>query len=69
MFKLNAGEYGSRKLNLVYYFGTLGFIAFLFTTKEVTYVTALFGLFVALCGWYNQSNIREHDIDSNGGSK
>ena len=66
MFKLNTGEFGKRKLNLVYYFGTLGFIIFLFTTKEITYVTALFGLWVALCGWYNQSNIREHNINNGG---
>lgn len=63
MFKLNLDGQGKRKLNLVYYFGTLGFISFLFTTKEITYVTALFGLWVALCGWYNQSNIKEHDIE------
>ena len=66
MFKLNAGEPGKRKLNLVYYFGTLGFIIFLFAAKEIAYVTALFGLWVALCGWYNRSNIQEHDIDNRG---
>lgn len=57
---------GKRKLNIVYYFGSLGFIVFLFTSKEVACMIALFGLWTGLAGWYNQSNVKEH-LMKNGG--
>lgn len=59
---------GKRKLNIVYYFGSLGFIAFLFTPREVAYIIALFGLWTGLAGWYNQSNVEEHKLKNGGGS-
>ena len=59
---------GGRKLSVVYAFGVLGFVAFVLTTRSVAELTALLGFFVGIAGWYNQSNVREHQI-KNGGAK
>lgn len=58
---------GWRKLFLAVLFGVLGFVAFFFTPKDVSFYTALVGMLVALAGWYNKSNVDEHRV--NGGKK
>ena len=58
---------GKRKLWLVYVFGVFGGIVFAFSAKTIAELTALFGFWVALIGWYNQSNIREHQLKNGNG--
>lgn len=58
---------GWRKLFLAVLFGVLAFVAFFFTTKEVSFYTALVGVLIGLAGWYNKSNVDEHRV--NGGKK
>jgi len=59
---INMFKEGTRKLTLVYFFGILGSVVFWFSAKTIAELTALFGFWVALIGWYNTSNIREHQI-------
>ena len=54
---------GWRKLSLAVLFGAFVFIAFFFTTKEVSFYTALVGALVGLSGWYHNSNVRVHKMN------
>ena len=56
---------GWRKLSLAVLFGTFAFVGFFFTTKDVSFYTALVGALVGLAGWYHNSNVRVHKM--NGG--
>lgn len=55
---------GKRKLFIVALFGSFCFTAFFFTTRDVSFYTALVGALIGLAGWYNQSNIQKHKIDN-----
>jgi hypothetical protein len=61
---------GNRKLGVVYtciVLSTLmGTLACIIGGKDIIVATlgAVFGVWVALSGWYNESNVREHKIKS-----
>jgi hypothetical protein len=57
---------GRRKITLVYFFGILGAIMFLFSDRGVAAMGAVFALWGTLIGWYNESNVREHRIKNGG---
>ena len=60
---------GNRKLFLAVLFGLFCFVGYMFTTKEVSFYTALVGALVGLAGWYHQANIQEHRVMNGGGDE
>ena len=54
---------GWRKLSLAVLFGVFAFVGFFFTTKEISFYTALVGALVGLAGWYHQANTQVHKMN------